>query len=45
MYSPRILRSLSDEQLRDAGIDRWSIHTGPEIGVDARLMSSLMSLR
>lgn len=41
----KILGSLSDEQLRDAGIDRALIHTGPEIEVNARLMSTLMSLR
>lgn len=41
----RILRSLSDDQLRDAGIDRSLIHTGPEVEVEARLMSTLMSLR
>jgi uncharacterized protein YjiS (DUF1127 family) len=41
----KILRSLSDEQLRDAGIDRTSIHTGPEVEVEPRLMSTLMSLR
>lgn len=41
----KILRSLSDEQLRDAGIDRSLAHSGPEIEVDARLMSTLMSLR
>lgn len=41
----KILRSLSDEQLRDAGIDRALIHTGPEVEVNARLMSDLMSLR
>ena len=41
----KILRSLSDEQLRDAGIDRSLIHSGPEFEVDARLMSALMSLR
>jgi uncharacterized protein YjiS (DUF1127 family) len=41
----KILRSLSDEQLKDAGIDRSLIHTGPEVEVEARLMSDLMSLR
>jgi uncharacterized protein YjiS (DUF1127 family) len=41
----KILRSLSEEQLTDAGIDRSLIHTGPEVEVDARLMSTLMSLR
>ena len=41
----KILRSLSDEQLGDAGIDRSRIHTGPEVEVGARLMSTLMSLR
>ncbi|MBP2562143.1 uncharacterized protein YjiS (DUF1127 family) [Neorhizobium galegae] len=41
----KILRSLSDEQLRDAGFDRSLIHPGPELEVDARLMSALMSLR
>ncbi|KRE02994.1 hypothetical protein ASE63_26145 [Bosea sp. Root381] len=41
----KILRALSDEQLRDAGIDRSLIHSGPEFEVDARLMSALMSLR
>lgn len=41
----KILRSLSDDQLRDAGIDRSLIHSGPEIEVEARLMSELMSLR
>ena len=40
-----ILRSLSADQLRDAGIDRSGIHSGPELEVDARLMSALMSLR
>jgi hypothetical protein len=40
-----ILRLLSEEQLRDAGIDRSLIHIGPEVDVDARLMSVLMSLR
>lgn len=39
------LRALSDEQLRDAGIDRSLIHSGPEFEVDARVMSTLMSLR
>ena len=41
----KILCSLSNEQLKDAGIDRALIHTGPQIEVDARLMSSLKSLR
>jgi uncharacterized protein YjiS (DUF1127 family) len=41
----KILRSLSDEQLRDAGIDSSMIHSGPKFEVDARLMSALMSLR
>lgn len=41
----KILRSLSDEQLRDTGIDRSLIHSGPKFEVDARLMSALMSLR
>ncbi len=43
--SRNILRSLSDEQLRDAGIDRSLIHSGPKFEVDARLMNALMSLR
>ena len=41
----KILRSLSDEQLRDAGIDRSLIHSGPVLEVDAGLMSDLMSMR
>jgi hypothetical protein len=41
----KILRSLSEEQLGDAGIDLSLIHTGPEVEVEARLMSILMSLR
>jgi len=41
----KMLCSLSDEQLKDAGIDRALIHTGPQIEVDARLMSTLKSLR
>ncbi|TCU14864.1 DUF1127 domain-containing protein [Rhizobium sullae] len=41
----KILRALSDEQLKDAGIDRSLMHSGPEFEVDARLMSALMSLR
>lgn len=41
----KILLSLSEEQLRDAGIDRSFIHTGPEVEADARLMCTLMSLR
>ncbi|THK33864.1 DUF1127 domain-containing protein [Ensifer sp. MPMI2T] len=41
----KILRALSEEQLSDAGIDRSLIHMGPEAEVDARLMSTLMSLR
>lgn len=41
----RSLRSLSDEQLRDAGIDRSLIHSGPAFEVNARLMSDLMSMR
>ena len=41
----KILRSLSEEQLRDVGIDRSSIDNGPEEKVDARLKSDLMSLR
>jgi uncharacterized protein YjiS (DUF1127 family) len=45
IQNKKILRALSDEQLRDAGIDRSLIHSGPEIEVDARLMSTLMSLR
>jgi uncharacterized protein YjiS (DUF1127 family) len=45
IQNKKILRALSDEQLRDAGIDRSLIHSGPEIEVDARLMSTPMSLR
>ncbi|WP_037085890.1 DUF1127 domain-containing protein [Neorhizobium vignae] len=41
----RILLSLSEEQLNDAGIDRSLIHTSPEVEVDVRLMSTLMSQR
>lgn len=41
----KLLLSLSDEQLTDAGIDRSLIHKGPELLVDARVMSTLMSLR
>jgi hypothetical protein len=36
---------LSDEQLKDAGIDPSLVRTGPEVEVDARLMSALMSMR
>jgi len=41
----KILRSLSDEQLKDAGIDPSLIHSYPEVELEARLMSALMSLR
>lgn len=41
----KILRSLSEEQIADAGIDRSPIETGPHFEVDARLMSSLTSMR
>ncbi|MEN3149816.1 DUF1127 domain-containing protein [Neorhizobium sp. IRAMC:178] len=41
----KILRTLSNEQLKDAGIDRSLIHSGPEFEVDTRLLSTLMSLR
>jgi hypothetical protein len=38
-----VLRSLSDEQAEDAGLDRSSRR--PQIAIDARLMSGLMSMR
>jgi uncharacterized protein YjiS (DUF1127 family) len=41
----KILRTLSDDQLKDAGIDRSLINSGPEFEVDTRLLSTLMSLR
>jgi len=41
----RLLRSLDGEQLADVGIDRSSIDARPRQTVDARLISSLMSLR
>jgi uncharacterized protein YjiS (DUF1127 family) len=41
----RLLRSLDGEQLADAGIERSSIDPRPQLTVDARLMSSLMSLQ
>jgi uncharacterized protein YjiS (DUF1127 family) len=41
----KALRSLSDGQLKDAGIDPSLVHTYPEVEVDARLMSALMSMR
>ena len=41
----KILRSLSEEQLKDVGIDQSLIHKGPKVEVEARLMNTLMSLR
>ena len=41
----RILRSLSEEQLKDAGIDRSLIHAGPEVEAEVCAKSKLMSLR
>lgn len=41
----KILRKLSDEHLRDVGIDRSLIQSGPQSKVDARVMTYLMSLR
>ncbi|MFB9953237.1 DUF1127 domain-containing protein [Rhizobium puerariae] len=41
----KILHDLSDEQLRDIGLDRSLVHAGPEMRVDARLMTTLLSLR
>jgi hypothetical protein len=45
LRTKKILCSLSQEQLTDAGIDRSLIHTGPQVVVEARLISTLMSLR
>jgi uncharacterized protein YjiS (DUF1127 family) len=40
------LAGLSDAQLADAGIDRWSIDAPrPSIEVKAGLMANLMSMR
>lgn len=40
------LAGLSDAQLADAGIDRWSIHQPrPSLQVEAGLMTKLMSMR
>lgn len=41
----RSLRSLSANQLRDAGIDLSVVYPGPVVPVDAMTMSTLMSLR
>jgi hypothetical protein len=41
----KILHELSDEQLRDIGIDPSLVHAGPRMHVDARLMTTLLSLR
>lgn len=41
----KILHSLSDEQLRDVGIDRLLIEKVWQIKIDPRLVSMLMSLR
>lgn len=41
-----MLAGLSDEQLADAGIDRWSVHASrPSMAVEAGLMTNLMSMR
>ncbi|MFM9848105.1 MAG: hypothetical protein ACKVP3_13200 [Hyphomicrobiaceae bacterium] len=40
------LAELTDAQLFDAGIDRWSIHQPrPSMQVEAGLMTKLMSMR
>lgn len=40
------LRALSDTQLADAGIDRWSLDAHrPSVEVKAGLMANLMSMR
>lgn len=40
------LAGLTDAQLADAGIDRWSIHhPRPTMQVEAGLMTKLMSMR
>ncbi|WP_105384226.1 DUF1127 domain-containing protein [Neorhizobium alkalisoli] len=41
----KILHELSDEQLTDIGIDPSLVHVGPRMHVDARLMTTLLSLR
>ncbi len=39
------LRSLTAAQLRDAGIDKSEISTGPVFEIEARTMTDLMSMR
>ena len=40
------LSGLTDAQLADAGIDRWSIHAPrPSMPIEAGLMTKLMSMR
>ena len=41
----KALHELSDDQLRDIGIDPSLVRTGPQLRVDARLMTTLLSLR